>query len=161
MIILLALVVISLSLSAYFYYEYSLQSSANQSNVSEINYLLVKYHTALATHILLQYGNGTAKWYNGTIVTAGENLYAATVQVTNGNVSATYYPSFGEHLVTAIYGVGQTKTTSWFYWQFNATSFSWQVPSVGADEIMITNGTSYAWTLCTYNNSTFVPNCKP
>jgi len=97
--------------------------------------------------ILLNFGNGTRHWYNNTQVQPGWNFYTATIVLTNGNVQATWYPSFGEHLVNAIDGVSSTKTSYWSLWTYNSTAL-WQQASVGADDIPVYNGSVLAWTYC-------------
>lgn len=97
--------------------------------------------------ILVNFGNGTRRWYNETQIQPGWNLYTATVVLTNGNMQATWYPGFGEHLVNAIDGVSSTKTNYWIVWTYNSTE-SWQKASVGADLIPVYNGSVLAWTFC-------------
>ena len=112
-----------------------------------------------ASHILIDFGNGTRRWYNNTQTQPGWNMYIATVVITNGNVDATWYPQFGAHFVTGVGGVRNTKTNFWFLWAYNGTS-SWHVAPVGADQLLVFNGSTYAWTFCAANSS-FQPTCRP
>jgi len=110
----------------------------------------VKLYTA---DVLFNFGNGTSRWYNNTQVQPGWNLYTTTVVLTGGNMQATWYPSFGEHLVNAMWGVAGTKTSYWLVWTYNSTAL-WQQAQVGADNLMVDNGSVFAWTYCGQN-------CKP
>jgi hypothetical protein len=97
--------------------------------------------------ILLNFGNGTRLWYNNSQIQPGWNLFTATVVMTRGNMQATWYPTFGEHLVNAIDGLSGTKTNYWIVWTYNSTAL-WQKAQVGADLIPVNNGSVLAWTYC-------------
>ncbi|MHB1908213.1 MAG: hypothetical protein ACYCQJ_04985 [Nitrososphaerales archaeon] len=159
--ILLAVSVLASTVSAYYYYEYSHEVSVNASNKSELNYLLTKENLTLSANLLIDYGNGTLHWYNSTIIQPDENMYVGTVVATGGNVNATYYPQYQEHFVTAINGVAQTSQVTWSNWLFNDTTKSWTVPLVGPDLVVMQNASSYAWTYCGYNSTTYLPTCTP
>jgi len=113
------------------------------------SYLRLKPQSAhvYSANILLNFGNGTRQWNNNTQLQPGWNLYTATLVVTGGRVQATWYPSFGEHLVNAIDGVAGTKTSYWIVWTYNSTAL-WQKAAVGADDLPIHNGSVFAWTFC-------------
>ena len=111
------------------------------------------------TNILINFGNGTRHWYNGTKVQPGWNLYVATVVLSHGNLQAQWYPQFGSHFVTGIDGVSNTKSTSWFAWTYNKTA-SWQPAQVGADGLPVYNGSAFAWTYCAETPS-YTPACTP
>ncbi len=103
----------------------------------------------LSSNILLNFGNGTSIWYNDTSIEPQWNLYVTTLFITSGNVNATYYPEYAEHLVTGIDGVLNNNTASdyWSIWTYNATS-SWQMAQVGADLLPMYNGSVYGWAYC-------------
>ncbi|MEM3684123.1 MAG: DUF4430 domain-containing protein [Conexivisphaerales archaeon] len=140
-------------------------SSQAYANISQELPLLWKEYQRLyasvaelpKADILVEFGNGTRIWYNVTYQ-PGWNLYIATLVALNGKIDAIYYPSFGEHFVTGIAGVENNQTASWFLWTYNG---SWQMANVGADDIIVSSGSSYAWTFCTYNPATYQPNCSP
>ncbi len=116
----------------------------------------------LTSDILIDFGNGTYDWFNNTSVQPGWNFYVATLVVTGGNVNATWYPQYSEHFITGIDGVlnNNAQNEYWFLWTYNATS-SWQVAQVGADQLMMYNGSVYAWTYCAENTATYAPECTP
>jgi archaellum component FlaC len=113
-----------------------------------------------ATNILVDFGNGTKVWYNNTSVQPGWNLYIATLLITKGNLQATWYPQYNAHFVTGLYGVVNSGNNAWFIWTWNSTSH-WQIAQYGADQLPVFNGSIYAWTYCSYNPTTYEPNCKP
>jgi hypothetical protein len=150
-----------------------LADSASQLNTSSQAYINIskelpalwqqyqKFYSSIAklpeANIYVNYGNGSAHWYNITYQ-PGWNLYIATLVALKGNIDAVYYPSYGEHFVTGIAGVENNQTASWFLWVYNGT---WQIANVGADDITVSNGNDYAWTFCTYNPVTYQSNCYP
>ena len=116
----------------------------------------------LTSDILIDFGNGTYDWFNNTSIQPGWNFYVATLVVTNGDVNATWYPQYSAHFITGIDGVlnNNAKNEYWFLWTYNSTS-SWQAAQVGADQLMMYNGSIYAWTFCPENNVTYAPECAP
>ncbi len=109
--------------------------------------------------VLFDFGNGTRVWYNGTAVQPGWNFYVESVILTKGGLAAQWYPQYGEHLVTGIQGVMNTRTNSWFLWTHSGTT-SWQLAQVGADQLTAFNGSVYAWTFCG-TTAAYEPTCKP
>jgi hypothetical protein len=108
--------------------------------------------------MLVDFGNGTRRWYNDTAVQPGWNGYVATLVLMNGNIQATWYPQYGEHFVSGIGGVSAGTSNSWFFWEYG--SGGWTVAQTGADGLQVNNGTLMAWTLCGYD-SNFNPTCRP
>jgi hypothetical protein len=108
--------------------------------------------------MLLEFGNGTKKSFTDEMIQPGWNAYVATLVILNGSVQSTWYPEFQEHYVTAIDGVSGEQTTAWFVWTLKGTQ--WVVAPLGADAIQVYNGTTFAWTLCSYNQSG-MPECSP
>jgi hypothetical protein len=144
--ILIAIVVIVSSVAVLYYYQYNQAESSNQTYVQQLRKLNVKY----LSDILIDYGNGTRAWYNDTKVEPGWNLYVTMQLITNGKMNATYYPVYSSHFVTSIFNVANTKTEYWLIWTSNATS-SWQMAQVGPDQLLMYNGSEYAWTYCGSN----------
>jgi hypothetical protein len=109
--------------------------------------------------ILIDYGNGTMRWYNDTQVQPGWNMYTETVVLSNGDLQAQWYPDYQEHLVTGIHGVSDSQSMSWFLWTYNGTA-SWQTAQVGADDLPVYNGSVFAWTYCG-ETASYAPECTP
>lgn len=157
--VLIAIVVIVSGVAALYYYQYNQAESSNQSYISQLKALNVKYETSF----FFDFGNGTNVWKNSTSIQPGWNAYVATQVITNGNLNATYYgPPLSEHFVTAIYNVenNDTQNTYWFFWTYNSTAL-WQTASVGPDLITVKNDSVFAWTYCSMNATTYAPDCTP
>ena len=108
--------------------------------------------------MLLEFGNGTKRLFTGKMIQPGWNAYMATLVILNGSVQAIWDPVFQEHYVMAIEGVSGGGTTAWFVWSLNGTN--WELAPTGADAVQVHNGTTFAWTLCSYDQS-FKPVCSP
>jgi hypothetical protein len=113
---------------------------------------------AYDVHMLVDFGNGTSRWYNDSTAQPGWNGYVVTLVLLDGNVQASWYPQYGEHFVTGISEVNQTSSKSWFVWEFAAGK--WTPSQTGADQLQTVNGTVLAWTLCAYDSG-FKPTCSP
>lgn len=109
-------------------------------------------------HALLDFENGTRRWYNDSSVQPGWDGYVVTLVLLDGKVQAAWYPQYGEHFVTGLEGVPQTASKSWFVWTF--AGGTWTVSQTGPDQILVDNGTVLAWTLCGYDAS-YNPTCVP
>lgn len=112
-----------------------------------------------AADVLFDFGNGTRRWYNGTQVQPGWNMYVTTVVLSGGTLQAQWYPQYHEHFVLGIDGIPNAKGVYWFLWTYNSTA-SWQVAQVGADLEPVYNGSVFAWTYCG-ENASYAPTCTP
>jgi len=160
-VVLLAALVASSSLAAEYYLQYNRAATVAATDASTVRSLMSENGALMTSNLLIDFGNGTQQWHNGTRIQPGWNLYTETLAVTNGKVNATCC-AFGSHFVTGIDGV-QSKSgssVSWAVWTFNATS-SWQEANVGVDEIDVSNNSVYAWTFCPYSPVTYAPLCAP
>lgn len=118
-----------------------------------------------SVNMLLQYGNGTKRWFNETATQPGWNAYTVTLVALNGSVQAAFYPSIGPHgdyFVTGIVGVNNapSQNEAWLLWTWNSTQ-AWQLANTGPAEIPTYNGSVFAWTYCAYNPTTYAPLCTP
>jgi hypothetical protein len=112
----------------------------------------------LTDDVLIDFGNGSRIWFNQTAFQPGWNLYVQTVVITKGNVSALWFPEYGSHLVGAIEGGRSIGNHYWFVWTY--TAGAWALSNVGADNLAVSNGSVFAWTLCGVDSS-FNPTCRP
>jgi hypothetical protein len=136
------------------------QASARLSQLwSEYLSLKPAASSLYSANILIDFGNGTATWYNGTQVQPGWNMYTESVVLTHGDLQAQWYPQYQEHLITGIDGVSNSQTEDWFLWTHNATA-SWAFAQVGADDLPVYNGSVFAWTYCG-ETSSYTPACTP
>jgi hypothetical protein len=99
--------------------------------------------TYLTVATLINYGNGTSRWYNQTRVPSQWNFYQLTNSI--ARVEATYYPTVNEHLITAIDGVRSTIQSYWTLWVFCQPSKAWTASKVGADLLKLTDGKVLGW----------------
>ena len=158
-VMLVAMLVISSVVAIAYYNDYQQQLSINSHQSTELQHFISKYGAVLQANVLIDFGNGTRNWFNGTEVQPGWNLYTLTLAVTNGDVNSTCC-EFGSHFVTGIYGVQNqpSQNRAWLLWTYNTTS-SWQPAQEGADLINVFNDSVFAWTFCFYNPSTGNPQC--
>ena len=154
-VVLVAALLVSSTFAGYYLLKY--QQAQDQSGLYLNELKSATSSAPIATNMLLDFGNGTRVWYNGTVVQPGWNVYLVTVVVTHGNLNSTWYPSYGEHLVSAIYGVENNQNESWFLWSYNSTA-SWQVAQEGADQLPASSGSVYAWAYCGLTPS-YDPTC--
>jgi hypothetical protein len=106
--------------------------------------------STMSVNILLNYGNGTLVWYNQTSVPSSWNFFNVTELVTNGNLGAVYFASFGSHFVYSINGAGCPASNifcdqAWAFWTLN--EICWNLPFVGVDMIPVSQSATVAWYL--------------
>lgn len=101
----------------------------------------------VSVNLLIDYGNGTLEWHNGTTVPSNWNFFNVTNLVTNGNIASVFFAFFGSHFVYIINGVGCPTVfncdNSWSLWTLNGAC--WNLPSVGVDQIPVSKGATVAW----------------
>ncbi len=107
----------------------------------------------IAVNALLNFGNGTSKWFNDSRVPVGWNFYNLTMYIANGKVESAYYASpLNEHYINAIDGVRQDGSSFWHLWQFCSKDQAWSYSNIGADGIILSNGQTVAWYFDSYND---------
>jgi hypothetical protein len=94
--------------------------------------------------IKLDYGNGTVVWYNETRVPLDASLLKATSLVAD---LETLEKGLGV-LVTSINGVEGSPSVFWL-WAYLEEG-AWQYGPVGADQWILHNGDTVAWTYATF-----------
>ena len=154
---LLSSAVANLNTSTPAYRNASLDLASLWSSYQQLSSASGRKALVYSVHLLLDFGNGTRRWYNDTSIQPGWNGYVATLILLRGNVQAVWYPQYGEHYVTGVDGAPQAQSTSWFFWSFEG---NWTLASTGADGLRVNNGTSIAWTLCGYDVN-YDPTCSP
>lgn len=101
--------------------------------------------TCIVVNTLLNYGNKTTVWYNGTKVPGNWNFYNLTIFLAPGQVHVENYTNYNEHLVLSINGVAQNATYYWSLWKFCPSNEAWVYATVGADDIALANHGIYGW----------------
>jgi type II secretory pathway pseudopilin PulG len=146
-VVMVVLLIITSSLAVVYYTQYSQAESQNRSYAQQLQRLGVMY----SSDIMFDFGNGTRIWHNDTLFQPGTNMYAATQILTGGRINDTYYPKYSEHLITALYNVGSSGNDYWGLWAYNDSA--WQMPTVGADLILVANNSVFAWAYGTNSGS--------
>ncbi len=101
-------------------------------------------------NLLIDYGNGTLNWNNGTVVASTWNFYNVTVLVTNGNIGSIFFASFGSHFVYQINGAGCPGSnpfcdSAWGLWILQGSC--WTLSSLGLDQIPVSYSATVGWYL--------------
>ncbi|MBS7635731.1 hypothetical protein KEJ37_00055 [Candidatus Bathyarchaeota archaeon] len=111
--------------------------------------------TPVRVDVLLDYGNGSKSWYNGTVLFAISTVFEALLSVTK-NVKYDVYPSLGI-LITEINGVRNIgdltsgKAWMWYYWEKGAWNLGpeacdkYILGRLGHHAIILWNYTSYSY----------------
>jgi hypothetical protein len=159
---LLASAVANLNTSTPAYRNASLALSSLWSSYQQLASSSGRRALVYGVHMLIDFGNGTNRWFNDTLVQPGWNGFLVTLVLLKGNVQAVRYAGggfgAGEHFVTELDGVSQTSSEYWGVWQFGGGK--WTYLQTGADLMHVSNGTIFAWTLCGYN-ANYYPTCTP
>lgn len=102
---------------------------------------------SVSVSLLIDYGNGTLEWHNRTTVPSNWNFFNVTNLDTNGNIASIFFASFGSHFVYIINGIGCPTVfncdRSWSLWVLDGAC--WTLPSVGVDQIPVSQGATAAW----------------
>ncbi len=94
---------------------------------------------------LINYGNGTMKWYNETTIPPNWNFYNLTVYITKGYLVASLDTVLNEHYVTGINGKENKAPYFWTLWTLCEKQRAWTQALVGADKIFLGNNSTLAW----------------
>jgi hypothetical protein len=116
--------------------------------------------TNVPVNVLIDYGNGTLVWYNGTSVPANSNYYNVTILVTNDNLGSVFFASFGSHFVYSINGAGCPASdifcdNAWSLWTIYGGCT--QLALVGVDQVTVAEARTIAWFLTPAETSGDVP----
>jgi len=153
------LAIASAQVGAYYYVERS-NNGVTSGSSALCNYLTTGPSGAseIVVNTLINYGNGTIKWYNQTTVPSSWNAYALTMYVTKCDVQTRYYgPPLNEHFITGINGVNEHGSLSWSIWTFCSDQHAWSYSQVGVDLIHLTNGNVLAWVYGTSSSANTPP----
>lgn len=150
-LLLVAATIISVQAGAYYYFQ-TFYSGANDGSTSSVspsvpcNGVLPETIESVTVSTLINYGNGTNKWYNETGVPATWNFYEFTLFLAGCNVEAQYYGiPLNEHFVTGINGVRNNPPFYWTLWVYCQKDNAWSVSRVGADLIKMVGNPILAW----------------
>lgn len=93
----------------------------------------------ITVNLLIDYGNGTAVWFNETLVPLGANLLMATEFIASVEYTVGEYGAF----VTAINGVGGDP--NWFWLWYHLRDGGWELGPVACDAWTLHDGDVVAW----------------
>ena len=99
----------------------------------------------ILVNIKIDYGNGTAKWFNGTRVPLEASLLSATKTIAVVEYSTSEFGAF----VTKINGVEGDAKHFWGWSFFNPNEGRWEFGPVGSDKWILHDGDSVSWTFTT------------
>ena len=153
------LAIASAQVGAYYYVERS-NNGVTSGSSALCNYLTTgsSGSSEVVVNTLINYGNGTIKWYNQTTVPSSWNAYALTMYVAKCDVQTRYYgPPLDEHFITGINGVNEHGSLSWSIWTLCSDQHAWSYSQVGVDLIHITNGNMLAWVYGTSSSANTPP----
>jgi hypothetical protein len=126
--------------TAFFYYQYTDLMERTRG-------------TAIHVNLGLNYGNGTARWYNDTKATMGMTPLDITLLVAKTN----YTPSGMGAFVNSIDNVKNSNPSYWMWWTW--TSYSgWNEGPVACDKYVVADGETLYWY---YENTTISPLPQP
>jgi hypothetical protein len=100
--------------------------------------------------LLIDYGNGTLDWSNGTVVPSIWNFYNVTNLDTSGNLGSIFFASFNSHYVYQINGAGCPGSNpfcanAWGLWILEGSC--WVLSDVGVDQIPVSYHATVGWYL--------------
>ena len=132
---LLCLLIVTLYFAAYYYNE-----SVNYRQLYERAAADLRRLT-MPINILIDYGNGTKRWYNNTLVPREATVLSATEVVAEVDYRFGEYGAF----VTHINGVGGEAGRYWIWYIWNSTEGSWSWGPVACDRYVLQEEDTMAW----------------
>lgn len=101
--------------------------------------------------LLINYGNGPASWFNGTVLPLGSTAFTA-VSVLVNEINYTDYGGELGILVTSLNHVAEntTEKTGWFYWVWDPGSSIWVLPNYSCARNILHRGDIVAFTYSSY-----------
>jgi hypothetical protein len=94
-------------------------------------------------NICIDYGNGTIKWYNDTLIPLGYDLLKTTELI--AVVNSTYWEAYQSYSVDAINGVWNNQSNYWMWLRWNNEIKEWEYVWLGADQYMLSEGETVMW----------------
>jgi cell division protein FtsB len=117
--------------------------NASESDSGEINSTLEELKEeidqfGITVDILIDYGNGTSQWFNGTEVQLGSTLFNATKRIANVEYNLFEMGVFIEN----INGVGEDTGGWWIWYHYDG---EWQYGPVGSNQWILKDGDILSW----------------
>ena len=105
----------------------------------------------LEVNALINYGNGSTEWRNGTKVPLGSNAYDLTHSILN--ITCRPVNCSTPHFIWSINALAQNATYYWSVWTYCGSDQKWVWSQVGVDDIKLTNEQTLAWYFTIQSNS--------
>jgi hypothetical protein len=118
---------------------------------------LLKENT-VRVDVLVNFGNGTRRWYNETVSPSGSSLFNVTNRLFGDNMVAVSSP-YG----VMIMKLGEAGSSPehpnlyWIWFEWNPNSETWKMGDTGADQHRLSPGESLAWVLVDFSDPNAVP----
>ncbi len=116
--------------------------------------------------MLIDFGNGTRLWFNGTRVPITDNFYNVTYEDVKGGLSSTPYGyPLDAHFVYKIIGYGCNSGDLgckgyWSLWVWNGTVGCWAYSTVGVDLLKVSEVAMMAWYFTNTDQNSFTGSCR-
>ncbi|MEM2273526.1 MAG: DUF4430 domain-containing protein [Candidatus Bathyarchaeia archaeon] len=133
---LLCLLIIAVYLAAYYYSESIHYKTLYERAAADLRKLTMK------VNILIDYGNGTLVWYNGTMVPKEASVLMATKVV--AAVEGTEYPDMGT-FVDSINGVRNESGRYWIWYIWNQDKREWEWGPVASNKYILHEDDIIMW----------------
>ncbi|MEM4483473.1 MAG: hypothetical protein QXS19_06110 [Candidatus Methanomethylicia archaeon] len=97
----------------------------------------------ISVNILVDYGNGSRKWYNGTKIVMGESMIKALESIVK--VKYSVYP-FGVFIeaINDVYN-DPNRLLYWMWWRWDSEKKMWILGEIACDRYIPINGEIFAW----------------
>ena len=95
--------------------------------------------------LLVHVSEEDERWFQDVEVPKGTDAYELTELAMEGDLEATWYPTFQAHFVTAIGGVENGDPHFWLIYRWNESEAAWEPLPVGADRFSVKEGDALAW----------------
>lgn len=135
-----AALTVSAGLTSYFYQRNVFLDSEYQTLREQLQ------QVSNEVDLLIDYGNGTRSWHNGTRIPVGATLFNATLQIVAGGLDYSIHPQFGV-FVNGINGLKGDPSRFWSIWKWDRGSNRWMLSEVGASELRLHDDDAIAWKL--------------
>jgi len=97
----------------------------------------------ISVNILVDYGNGSRRWYNNTKINMGESMIKALEKIVS--VKYTEYP-FGIFVdsINNVYN-DPKNYMYWMWWRWDSEAKRWILGEISCDRYIPVNGEIFAW----------------
>ena len=118
---------------------------------------LLKENT-VDVNVLVNFGNGTRRWYNSTVLPSGSSLFNATAKLFGDNMIVESSP-YGV-MIMKLGGAGpspERPNMYWIWFKWDSNSKTWMMGDTGADQHRLISGESLAWALVDFSDLNVIP----